>query len=142
MKQEQREFQIKLNLFHGKINCTGLNIGQAFEKSYNYNRTLDSHLIKNSEWGAFVYLAYSNYGKNGNTIPYNKPDNSNTDPQAYQSSTGNHYGIGCNIPMMNIVAAYLDNGNQTLSKNGQQLVSAENKYKNVYRTRNKRYFNR
>jgi hypothetical protein len=32
--------------------------------SYNYNRNLDSHMMKNTEWGAVAYLSYSKYGIN------------------------------------------------------------------------------
>ena len=35
-----------------------------FEKAYNYNRELDSHMMKNTEWGAVAYLAHSKYGIN------------------------------------------------------------------------------
>ena len=36
-----------------------------FELSYNYNRNLDSHMMKNTEWGAVAYLSHSKYGING-----------------------------------------------------------------------------
>ena len=32
--------------------------------SYNYDRDLDSHMMKNTEWGAVAYLSHSKYGKN------------------------------------------------------------------------------
>ena len=46
---------------------------------YNYNRTLDSHMMKNTEWGAVAYLSYSKYGTcdNNNTCE-NVTANSNT----------------------------------------------------------------
>ncbi len=31
---------------------------------YNYNRELDSHMMKNTEWGAVSYLSHSKYGIN------------------------------------------------------------------------------
>ncbi len=34
--------------------------------NYGFNGTYDTHMIKNTEWGAFVYLAQSKYGKYGN----------------------------------------------------------------------------
>ena len=37
-----------------------------FTNAYNYNRTLDSHMMKNTEWGAVAYLTNSSYGR-GNT---------------------------------------------------------------------------
>ena len=38
-------------------------MGNAFEASYNYLRNEDSHMIKNTEWGAMTYLTNSNYGR-------------------------------------------------------------------------------
>ena len=34
----------------------------AYQNSYNYKRDLDSHMMKNTEWGAVAYLSYSEYG--------------------------------------------------------------------------------
>ncbi len=42
-----------------------ISVKNAFEASYNYNRTLNSHMMKNTEWGAVAYLSHSKYGKNG-----------------------------------------------------------------------------
>ena len=36
---------------------------KAFQTSYNYKRNLDSHMMKNTEWGAVAYLTHSIYGK-------------------------------------------------------------------------------
>ena len=33
-----------------------------FKNSYDYQRNLDSHMMKNTEWGAVAYLGYSAYG--------------------------------------------------------------------------------
>ena len=41
-----------------------INVKTMFELSYNYNRDLDSHMLKNTEWGAATYLSYSVYGIN------------------------------------------------------------------------------
>ncbi len=35
-----------------------------FEVSYNYKRENDSHMMKNTEWGAVAYLSHSKYGIN------------------------------------------------------------------------------
>ena len=40
-----------------------------------FNMALDSHLIKNSEWGAVAYLAESKYGRNGEEISVNQCSN-------------------------------------------------------------------
>ncbi|MCI8575363.1 MAG: hypothetical protein HFI09_02730, partial [Bacilli bacterium] len=39
-----------------------IQIANAFSTSYNYKRELDSHLMKNTEWGAVAYLQHSKYG--------------------------------------------------------------------------------
>ncbi len=39
-------------------------ISNMFKTAYNYNRELDSHMMKNTEWGAVAYLSHSKYGIN------------------------------------------------------------------------------
>ena len=41
-----------------------LNVKTMFEVSYNYKRDNDSHMMKNTEWGAVAYLSHSKYGIN------------------------------------------------------------------------------
>ena len=41
-----------------------ITIYNAFQNSYNYQRNLDSHMMKNTEWGAISYLSHSKYGAN------------------------------------------------------------------------------
>ena len=36
----------------------------SFLNSYQYKRNLDSHLMKNTEWGAVAFLSHSKYGNN------------------------------------------------------------------------------
>ena len=36
--------------------------GNIFKNSYDYQRNLDSHMMKNTEWGAVAYLQHSKYG--------------------------------------------------------------------------------
>ena len=40
-----------------------ITVYNAFLASYNYKRNLDSHMMKNTEWGAVAYLSHSRYGK-------------------------------------------------------------------------------
>ena len=40
--------------------------GEIGLKNYGLNGNYDTHMIKNTEWGAFVYLSQSKYGKYGN----------------------------------------------------------------------------
>ena len=51
-----------------------INVGNAYNVAYNFNRDLESHLTKNSEWGAIAYLSYSQYGSDGETIENNESD--------------------------------------------------------------------
>jgi len=39
-------------------------VSTFFKTSYNYKRELDSHMMKNTEWGAVAYLSHSKYGIN------------------------------------------------------------------------------
>ena len=41
-----------------------LNVKTMFETAYNYKRKNDSHMMKNTEWGAVAYLSHSKYGIN------------------------------------------------------------------------------
>ena len=62
---------------------------------------MNSHMMKNSEWGAVAYLTHSKYGINGNKIETNENSSYYTGggaENAYitnvkQSTTGNVYGI-------------------------------------------------
>ena len=100
-----------------KTSQRSLNMATMFSRAQEIgtalNMTLDSHLMKNSEWGATVYLAESQYGRNGTEITINnssshitgKAGNTvsaldtsgtnayNTDKGLLASTTGNIYGI-------------------------------------------------
>ncbi len=45
-------------------------VGTFWQALYDYNRKLDSHMMKNTEWGATAYLSHSVYGI-GNEININ-----------------------------------------------------------------------
>ena len=89
-----------------------IKIGESYKQSYNYDRANESHLIKNSEWGAVAYLTHSQYGRNGTELAVNNnrgktgASGGNTNPAwngtSYEyntvngykaSSTGNIYGV-------------------------------------------------
>ena len=48
---------IKPSVFSWRYNT----IKNMFEAAYNYERDLDSHMMKNTEWGAVAYLSHSKY---------------------------------------------------------------------------------
>ena len=56
------------------VGCAGNmgKIGNSYTCSLNYDRDKESHLIKNSEWGAVAYLTHSQFGRNGNEISVNQ----------------------------------------------------------------------
>jgi hypothetical protein len=39
-----------------------INVANAYLTSYNYKRDYNSHMMKNTEWGAVAYLQHSKYG--------------------------------------------------------------------------------
>ena len=39
-----------------------MTVGNMFKNSYDYKRNLDSHMMKNTEWGSVAYLQHSIYG--------------------------------------------------------------------------------
>ena len=51
---------IKPNVYSWRGNT----IYNFFVSAYNYERSLDSHMMKNTEWGAVAYLSHSKYGIN------------------------------------------------------------------------------
>ena len=40
-----------------------IQVANAFYTAYNYKRELESHMMKNTEWGAVAYLTQSKYGR-------------------------------------------------------------------------------
>jgi len=62
-----------------------ISTGNAFKVSYDYLREEDSHMTKNSEWGAVAYLQHSKYGsmtsvRNNNNNSYQTGYASVTEP--------------------------------------------------------------
>ena len=72
-----------------------ITVYNAFLNSYNYQRNLDSHMMKNTEWGAVAYLSHSKYGIN-REININNNSNyktgysalSSTDQQSFPGTAG------------------------------------------------------
>ena len=79
-----------------------IQIGNMYTVAQNYAIKLESHMLKNSEWGAVAYLTESTYGRNGTAIDVNKnstyitgggKETAYIDSNQSQSTTGNVYGI-------------------------------------------------
>ena len=67
-----------------------INVGNIFKTSYNYHRELDSHMMKNTEWGAVAYLSHSKYGIN-KEININNNSNYKTGYSALPSTNQQTY---------------------------------------------------
>ena len=77
-----------------------LTVMNMFTATYNYKRTMNSHMMKNTEWGAVAYLSHSKYGTNREININNNSSNrtgysalSSTNQQTYPgtSGDGNNY---------------------------------------------------
>lgn len=111
------------------------------DTNYGWNangRGIDTHLIKNVEWGIVAYLSNSAYGYNPTygTASYDVAGTGTT-PTAfadniYQSTTANVYGIyDMSSATAQFVAAYVSNVSIN-NEYSSSLVAAEEKYKDVY----------
>lgn len=103
----------------------------AKESTFGENESINSHMAKNSEWGAIVYLGHSKYGTNGKKIENNESESedfytggSNNKKTIYttnklQSTTHNATGVyDLYGGAWEYVASYVDNGGKKLSENG------------------------
>ncbi len=133
----------------GVSSWRNISIGNSYVNAFNYNRELESHLMKNSEWGAVAYLAYSKYGINSTQLEINKDTNyttggSETITQVYiynvnESTTGNNTGIyDLSGGAWEFTAGYINNGYSGINtyggkEEGYLCENARNtKYKMVY----------
>ncbi|MBR3134054.1 MAG: hypothetical protein IKG56_01160 [Clostridia bacterium] len=120
-------------------------ISNAYYNAYNYNRERDSHLMKNSEWGAIAYLTYSKYGLNANLPKANTSKNyftgnSQTVSEVYnnnkdETSNGNQTGVyDLSGGSWEYVSAFVNNGTPMSVVYGKNLLenSKNNKYITVY----------
>ena len=132
-----------------------ITVNDIYNKCKSYNSTLNSHMMKNDEWGAVAYLSKSKYGKEteevwinnssscitgsaGNSASAEKDVGTTNDYTSTQgvkaSTTGNVYGVyDMSGGAWEYVAAYVNNGNANLTtKDVASLVNGEAKTKNVY----------
>ncbi len=82
---------------------SSIQVANAFTVSYNYKRELESHMMKNTEWGAVAYLSHSNYGIN-DEIRINNNSNNLT---GYAATTENGSGSTTDVAMWNTTTGYL-----------------------------------
>ena len=144
---------LTLQVKPGVTSWRSITVSNIFTVCQNYNQTLNSHMMKNSEWGAVLYLAESKYGKNeeiwiNNSSSYITGSagssasaaqnvgttNDYTSTQGQEASTtGNVYGIyDMSGAAYEYVAAYVNNENENSTSYVSSLVSAASYMKDVY----------
>ena len=145
---------LTLQVKPGVTSWRNITIGNVFTVCKNYSTSLNSHMMKNSEWGAVAYLSQSSYGKNNEIwinpnshyitgqAGTNVSASATTTTYSYSdttygvnaSTTGTIYGIydmsGGN---WEYIAAYVNNESNNLNTNGNSLVNNSPNYmKEIY----------
>jgi len=90
-KYEMSNNGIKAVSVPGVSSWRDISIANCFTNSLSINSGLQSHLMKNTECGAVVYLAQSKYGRNG--VKVTKAGDYTTGGIVEESTTGNKYGL-------------------------------------------------
>ena len=130
----------KIKVEPGVQSWRSITVNDIYTNCLNYNKTLNSHMMKNDEWGAVAYLSKSKYGKNAE-VDINSDSSYYTgggSGNAYvtnvgQSTTGTVYGVyDMSGGAWEYVAGYVNNGNSSLTSYGSSLVNGDAKTKNVY----------
>ncbi len=144
----------KLQVKPGVSSWRSITISNIYDVCKNYNSTLNSHMMKNDEWGAVAYLSKSKYGKQNEEVWINNSSsyitgsagnsasastdtgttNDYTSTQGVKASTtGTVYGVyDMSGGAWEYVAGYVNNGNGNLTTYGSSLVNGDVKTKNVY----------
>ncbi len=78
-----------------------IQVANAFYTSYDYKRELDSHMMKNTEWGAVAYLQHSAYGSQvsvriNNNSSYITGYQANNEPTCVSTGTNEECNRYCN----------------------------------------------
>ena len=144
---------LTLQVKPGVTSWRNITIGNIYTVCLNYNTSLNSHMMKNNEWGAVAYLTQSKYGKNSKVWLNNSSSfitgsagnsasagvdigttNDYTNSQGVNASTtGNVTGIydmsGGN---WEYVASYVNNGHENLEKYANSLINGTMRTKDVY----------
>ncbi len=149
-----------MKIVPGVQSWRSITTGNSYTKAYEYDREKESHMMKNSEWGAVAYLTQSQYGRNGHEIDINNSSSYitgngggstnassasgvtnayNTDTGAKASTTGNIYGIyDLSGGAWERTAGYITNGNSNLSY-GSSFVSKTEADGEGYKTLSTKY---
>lgn len=154
-------FDRKISALPLKTSVKNVKFQTLFENAYNYGRTFDSHMMKNTEWGAVAYLSHSKYGidkkinlNNFKTFKTGYSALPSTNQQTYPgtsgegdaynaayntqigylaSTTGNISGIyDMSGGVQEIAAAYVDTKFGSSGFNATTIAKYDSKYFDVY----------
>ena len=129
----------KVTIIPNTNSLRSINVGDIFTACQGvkttYSLTSDSHMMKNTEWGAVAYLAESKYGRNGTEIGMNSTNyitgQGNYVTNTNQSTTGNVYGIyDMNGTSWEYVAGVLDS--KLSNSSYYNFTGINSKYYNAY----------
>ena len=82
----------KLQVKPGVSSWSNIAIGNAYTVCLNYNSILNSHMMKNDEWGAVAYLSKSKYGKQNEEVWINNSSSYITGSAGNSASAGSNEG--------------------------------------------------
>ena len=94
--------QVKPNVEYWR----NIQVANAFYTSYDYKRELESHMMKNTEWGAVAYLTWSNYGLGLTDIRINSNSYYKTGHAAVNAPNCNYTGACESCHSCGITQAY------------------------------------
>ena len=114
---------------------------QGVKDTYGLTQSIDSHMMKNTEWGAVAYLTESKYGRNGMEIETNGSNRltggGDYKANVLQSTTGNIYGIyDMSGTSFEYVAGYIENERikeYDFNTSLLEAVKKNNKYADIYK---------
>ena len=69
-----------------------ITVNDIYTNCLNYNKTLNSHMMKNDEWGAVAYLSKSKYGKQNEEVWINNSSSYITGSAGNSASAGSNTG--------------------------------------------------
>lgn len=126
----------------GYSSWRNITIENMYTNALAYDTNLNSHMLKNSEWGVVAYLTESKYGRNGTEIAINNngetyytgggAEEDAIETNQLQSSTGNVYGIyDLSGNAYEYVASYYKDGDFS-NANSTFTTGTSDKYSTAY----------
>ncbi len=121
--------QIKPNVYSWK----NITVKNMFDTSYAYQRDLDSHMMKNTEWGAVAYLSHSKYGTcNNNQCTEIRLNNNSGFVTGYAAKTEPATGYNAYNSYENKLPTQDGNNTINYTNPASQVASTTNNYTGVY----------